>query len=51
MSLTLVEKQRKSFVADQQRVIEKNLLKQLKKEYKLQTLTPSVVPMTCVHRS
>lgn len=51
MSLTLVEKQRKSFVADQQLVIEKNLLKQLKKEIKRQTLTFSVVPMTCVHRS
>ena len=50
MGLTLVEKQRKSFVADQLRVNEKNLLKQLKKEYKLQTLTSCVVPM-CVHRS
>lgn len=43
MGLTLVEKQRASFIADQQRVIEKRLLKQLKKEIKIQTLTSCVV--------
>lgn len=51
MGLTLVEKQRASFVADQQRVIEKNLLKQLKKEYKIQTLTPCVVQVIISRRS
>ena len=42
MGLTLVEKQRASFIADQQRVVEKNLLKQLKQEYKIKIFTPSV---------
>lgn len=51
MGLTLVEKQRKSFVSDQQRVIEKNLLKQLKKEYKIQTLTISFVQVITVRHS
>jgi hypothetical protein len=34
-NLTLVEKQRASFIADQYRVIEKNLLKQLKTAHKI----------------
>jgi len=43
MGLTLVEKQRASFIADQNRIVEKNLLKQLKNAHKQHMLTPCVV--------
>ena len=39
MGLTLVEKQRASFIADQRRVIEKNLLKKLKSAHTIHKKT------------
>jgi hypothetical protein len=43
MGLTLVEKQRASFIAEQNRIVEKNLLKQLKNAHKQHMITSSSV--------
>jgi len=51
MGLTLVEKQRMSYIAEQKRIFERNLLKQLKLEHKAHTSKVSSVRESSSRRS